>query len=225
MNDDAVNFLNREGLKFFGKVNASISHELKNILAIISETAGLLNDLTELAKTGKKLELSMLENCSDNISEEVQRGFRTIKQMNRFAHSVDDFVSEADPVEVLDLALQLTRFLSYSTRVMTDFTDRPDKPVLSSPFLMQNLFYQVLCLMYKTAGHNGEVHVASSTREADAVHLIFSASGAPESPDFPGPGIPRTAGVLGASLAKDPGPTSLDVRIPYTNPAFSRPEI
>ena len=30
-----------ESLGFFGKVNASISHELKNVMAIISETAGL----------------------------------------------------------------------------------------------------------------------------------------------------------------------------------------
>ncbi|MBW1849305.1 MAG: sensor histidine kinase, partial [Deltaproteobacteria bacterium] len=35
--------LSNEDLIFFGKINASISHELKNVLAIISETAGLLN--------------------------------------------------------------------------------------------------------------------------------------------------------------------------------------
>ncbi len=39
-----IEFQNNEDLVFFGKVNASISHELKNILAIISEAAGLLND-------------------------------------------------------------------------------------------------------------------------------------------------------------------------------------
>ena len=32
------------GLQFFGKVSASISHELKNVLAIINENAGLLED-------------------------------------------------------------------------------------------------------------------------------------------------------------------------------------
>ena len=47
--ESPVEFQNNEDLTFFGKVNASISHELKNILAIISETAGLLGDLVHLA--------------------------------------------------------------------------------------------------------------------------------------------------------------------------------
>ena len=35
-----------EGLRFFGKVNASISHEIRNALAVINENAGLIKDLT-----------------------------------------------------------------------------------------------------------------------------------------------------------------------------------
>ena len=36
--DKADDLLKYDSLVFFGKVNASISHELKNIMAIISET-------------------------------------------------------------------------------------------------------------------------------------------------------------------------------------------
>jgi light-regulated signal transduction histidine kinase (bacteriophytochrome) len=79
-----IDFKNNDDLAFFGKVNASISHELKNILAIISEAAGLLQDLTEMAAKGKKIELEMLQTCSQDIIEEIQRGFATIKQMNKF---------------------------------------------------------------------------------------------------------------------------------------------
>jgi hypothetical protein len=39
------------GLQFFGKMTASISHEIKNVLAIINENAGLLEDRD--AATGK----------------------------------------------------------------------------------------------------------------------------------------------------------------------------
>ena len=37
------------GLQFFGKMTASISHEIKNVLAIINENAGLLEDLALLS--------------------------------------------------------------------------------------------------------------------------------------------------------------------------------
>ncbi len=110
--NDAINFINMEGLKFFGRVNASISHELKNILAIISETAGFSNDLTTLAKQGKELKLSLLENCNESIIEEIQRGFTTIKQMNSFAHSVDVPIKEIDLLETLDLTIKLSSFFS-----------------------------------------------------------------------------------------------------------------
>jgi hypothetical protein len=36
-----IELLFEEGLSFFGQINASISHELKNILATVSETSGL----------------------------------------------------------------------------------------------------------------------------------------------------------------------------------------
>ena len=54
-------------LAFFGKVNASISHELKNIMAIISETAGLMNDLMQMAAGGDHIESEMLMNGSKDI--------------------------------------------------------------------------------------------------------------------------------------------------------------
>ncbi|NNG12708.1 MAG: sensor histidine kinase, partial [Halobacteria archaeon] len=37
-------------LRYFGKVTASISHELKNVLAILNEHTGLLQDLTAMAE-------------------------------------------------------------------------------------------------------------------------------------------------------------------------------
>ena len=85
--NNTTDFGSNYDLTFFGKVNASISHELKNNMAIISEAAGLLQDLTEMATKGQKVELEMLKTCSQDIVEEIQRGFTTIKQMNKFSHS------------------------------------------------------------------------------------------------------------------------------------------
>ena len=92
-----------DDLMFFGRVSASISHELKNILAIISEAAGLLNDLTEIAASGGDLKLEMLENCSRDIIGEIQRGFITIKRMNAFSHSTDDPLKEVDLNDCVEL--------------------------------------------------------------------------------------------------------------------------
>jgi hypothetical protein len=73
--DNVKDWFGYDSLAFFGRVNASISHELKNVMAIISETTGLLGDLSEMASTGNTHRPDMLTSCTDSIVEEIQRGF------------------------------------------------------------------------------------------------------------------------------------------------------
>ncbi|MBW1842687.1 MAG: hypothetical protein JRI75_13025, partial [Deltaproteobacteria bacterium] len=98
--DNPKNLFRYESLAFFGKVNGSISHELKNIMAIIPETAGLLGDLSDMASTGSPVAPDMLDSCTTSIIEEIQRGFATIRQMNRLAHSIDTPVQSVNLVDV-----------------------------------------------------------------------------------------------------------------------------
>ena len=44
-----------EGVRFFGEMSASISHEIKNVLAIINENAGLLQDMVMMIEKGSPL--------------------------------------------------------------------------------------------------------------------------------------------------------------------------
>jgi len=55
------------GLQFFGKMTASISHEIKNVLAIINENAGLLEDLALMADGGAEIEPQRLKICPGRL--------------------------------------------------------------------------------------------------------------------------------------------------------------
>lgn len=215
--NNAIQFINSEGLTFFGSVNASISHELKNILAIVSETAGFINDLTGLAKQGKDMNLSLLENCSDSIAEEIQRGFTTLKQMNKFAHSMDTPIRETDLIEVLDLAVNLSGYLSFASRLHINTSHRQIKPVLTCPFLLLNLIYKSLCFAYTAAGPEGQVHIRFNTREMDGMHLIFSSPNPLALDAFWDPKIQQTAEILGVENHKAGKATELDLWIPYAS--------
>ncbi len=198
--DKTSSFINTEGLKFFGKVNASISHELKNILAIISETAGFLNDLADLAKKGKNLEISLIEECSDSIAEDIERGFTTIKQMNQFAHSVDVPVKEVDILEILQLTVKLSEFLSFSNTARISSTDDKVQAILTCPFLLQNLLYQILIFTYEATGSNGDIHISLNSHKNDGVDLVFSSSLQLNLKDFPNTKIQETADILGVKF-------------------------
>lgn len=212
MKQEIVDSLNTEGLQFFGQVNASISHELKNIFAIISETTGLLDDLTQLSRQGREFDLSILESCTGSIVEEIERGFHTIRQMNRFAHSVDESVKEVDVAACLELVIKLTQFLSYARQThIVPFGK--EASVITSPFLLQSLFYHVLCCLYKSTP-DGDIIVRCESKDTGHLYLIFSANINHPDDSFPSPHIVKLLNMLSIDFKIKSEPFEFKIIIP-----------
>ena len=94
-------------LMFFGRISASLSHELKNVLATINEFSGLLDDLSQAAVSGRALKPERLQSVCGKIANQIGRGEELIRRMNRFSHSVDEPVASVDLREVLALVCDL----------------------------------------------------------------------------------------------------------------------
>ncbi len=60
--------LREKGLAFFSTVTASVSHELANTIAIIEQTAGLLQDLTGAAEGEHSIRTAELRIIADRLS-------------------------------------------------------------------------------------------------------------------------------------------------------------
>ena len=86
------------GLHCFGAISASVSHELKNALAIINENAGLLEDLSFMAEKGLPLEPAKLKSLAASIGKQIQRADGIIRNMNHFAHSTIDLLNHLPPL-------------------------------------------------------------------------------------------------------------------------------
>ena len=71
------------GVRFFGKMTASATHELKNTLAIINENAGLLEDLSMIAQSGNSLSSERVHDISKRVSRQVKRADVILKRLNR----------------------------------------------------------------------------------------------------------------------------------------------
>lgn len=135
------------GLRFFGKVSASIAHELKNVLAIINENAGLLEDLSYAAQRGSAIDPERLNRACLQFTKQINRADGIMKNMSRFAHSVDQFNAQVDLHELAGLVAILAGRLA-AMRKLTIEVKQPVSPVAFSgnPFLLQNLIW--LCLEF-----------------------------------------------------------------------------
>jgi signal transduction histidine kinase len=211
--NSTINFKNNDDLAFFGKVNASISHELKNILAIISEAAGLLQDLTEMVARGQKIELEMLNTCSQDIVEEIQRGFTTIKQMNRFSHSVDVPLKNVNLIEILDLMINLAGFLSFASKVRFDPPQDEASIVSTCPFRLQNLVYHTLVFAFKSVGVDGEIQVAVHRETNSSARIAFSGLGTEGGLPFPSEETKNIAASIGAEIRMADDSQAIDILV------------
>ncbi len=212
--NSAIEFQNNEDLAFFGKVNASISHELKNILAIISEAAGLLNDLTELATKGQDFKLEMMKTCSQDIIEEIQRGFGTIKQMNTFSHSMDDPLKRVNLIEVLGLMINLAGFLSFAGKVRFDPPEEAAPIVLTCPWRLQNLIYQSLVYAFESVGPDGEIQVSLHPQKNGSARITFSGLGTKSARTFPVDQTIQIAASINAEIGMTGDSHVLDILVP-----------
>ena len=212
--ESPVEFQTGEDLTFFGKVNASISHELKNILAIISETAGLLGDLTQKATSEGKIDLELVNTCSNDIVEEIQRGFATIKQMNRFAHSVDNAIESVDLIEILKLIISLAGFLSTAGKVRFDAEEQIDRMIRTCPFRLQNLIYQTLVFAFETAGPDGEIQISIQRETNGDARFTFAGLGSKSTRSFPADQSKKIAESIGADIHASVDSQSIHIRVP-----------
>ncbi len=166
------------GPGYFGKMTASVSHELKNCLAIMNENNGLTQDLTVMALKGRPLDPERLNQVADRISNQIQRADQLLKQMNRFAHSSDRGEEQVDVYEAVTLAVSLGARLAANQQV--DIQIEPLETPLSltaSFFGTLNLIWQILEAVMSVMDGEEKVLTIRIFKDNEATCLSFSIPG------------------------------------------------
>jgi C4-dicarboxylate-specific signal transduction histidine kinase len=85
---------------FIARMTASTTHELRNVLAVVKESAGLVEDLVLASPQQKALNPEKLLHAARRIDAQVGRGAALLTALNRLAHGLDH------AEETLDLGQQ-----------------------------------------------------------------------------------------------------------------------
>jgi len=145
--------LAKTGLQFFGRMSASVTHEIKNALAIINENAGLLEDIVLMAEKGLDVSPERLQRLARTVDAQVRRADDVVKMMNHFSHSIDHFVDPVDLTQVATDVCDLFDRLLQMRGVKLE-TIAPPAPVVvtASRFYLQNLLW--CCLDWATSNRS-----------------------------------------------------------------------
>ncbi len=209
--------IGRAGLDFFGRMAAAISHDLKNVLAVVNENAGLLEDLCLMAEKGRPLDAGRLKRLAGGVKEQVRRGDAIAVRLNRFAHSIDHPAARIDLGELLELLAGLAGRFAAARGVKLEAA-RPGTPVhvTTAPFLLLNLLWLCLEQAIAAAGAGSPVRMALEPG-ADGCRIRFSGLSGP--PPVPFPTEPQAAlcAELSAGLQTGAPPGEIVVRLPVAS--------
>lgn len=162
-----------EGIRFFGEMCASVSHEIKNVLAIINENAGLLGDMVGMAEKGMPLAPERLLRVAQSIARQVTRGDGIVKGLNQFAHSADRASESVDVGELLRFMVNLAGRRIAMKGNMPQI-QLPDGAVTATTnrFFLENLIWHGLYRALEACPAEGTVLIVVE-KSAQQVHIRF----------------------------------------------------
>lgn len=144
MADNADKELRVLQLRFIGKILAGFTHESRNYLAIIKESAGLVGDMMQLGKSIEESADQYLETIR-SIEDQVERSTRHCKYLSRFSHRMDIEFSSFACNDLMEELMALVHRFANQKRIelAADFQqDLPD--IYGNPSLIQFLVFGFL---------------------------------------------------------------------------------
>ncbi|MBI9082938.1 MAG: hypothetical protein JEZ11_05025 [Desulfobacterales bacterium] len=201
------------GLKFFGTMTASISHELKNRFAIVNEQAGLLTDFVRMAERGRELDPERLMRLGESLKKQVSLADDLLGHMNHFSHSVDQAACETDIAAVVACIAGLARRTADRRNALLDLR-LPETPPMAhtSGFLLMNLIW---ILLDGAMGPGTDSRSLTLSCESSPEGTVVRMDGA--APDLLQQAVAAATDLsheLGAQVSMDPDCQSVSVLLP-----------
>ncbi len=138
---------------FFGKITASITHEIQNVLAIIKENAGLMEDFLLINQSGEVADIEdRLAKCIELIKNQGYRGVGLTSGLNSFAHTTDNDRISVNIFELIKKLVFISERLFRQKNVSIAIIE-PEKPcsMIIDPVLFQMVVFSCIeCLVENT---------------------------------------------------------------------------
>ena len=145
---------------FSGKVTASVTHEIQNVLAIIKENAGLMDDILHMNRENPQNSVDRVQKCIDSIKKNIKRGVNLTSGLNWFAHTADHATSQINVYDtVKKLGFLIQRLLSQKgiDFLISDCDQSPS--VTTDPLFFQKLIYLCIECLAEESGSKTVIQV------------------------------------------------------------------
>jgi signal transduction histidine kinase len=165
-------------LAFFGVVTTSMTHELANVILIIEQVAGLLDDLLETHREGRPVSCERLAVIQERLNRQTRRASALIQNLNRFAHGIDLRFREFDLIELVRSLLAVSgRFANSRGVTVRIHSQEEEISMRSDPFAVQQAVFAGLRRAFSICGPGNTIDVTVSRERGGPTVVIEGPSG------------------------------------------------
>lgn len=180
MNENRGNELRSRQLESFGRMLAGFTHDLKNHLAIIKESNGLISDLIDMGRITDEALAAKLQKIVTSIQGRVGRATDMANSLNSIAHRLDTPLSTFQINDLISEELALLQRFARLREIEINTVLAPDLPAIhNNPSLVQFIFFHLFNLALKRLKNHGTVEITSGGRNG-AILVTFRLRGEKE---------------------------------------------
>lgn len=171
------NTLRESQLAVIGKLLAGYTHELKNHLAIINESNGLMGDLLDMTEGEDDQTRLRFKKIIVTIGERISQANTMAMYLNSFAHRMDTPLSNFDVNDLLIEELALIDRVARLNNIQIKQNLQDDMPsVFNNPSLFQ---FAIFTFIHELIGKlsDGDVIEISSLVKNQMIHVYMETTG------------------------------------------------
>lgn len=147
-------------IAFFGKITAGVTHEIKNVLAIIKEASGLMEDIMSISPEAIISNQDKIQISLTRIKDQIKRGIKLTGRLNKFAHSSYESLAVIDLYEIVDQVVELSaRFAGYKNVILKVHPPAQSISIITHPVQLQRTLFECIecCLNLMHSG--GQINI------------------------------------------------------------------
>ncbi len=158
---------------FMGRITAGATHEIKNVLAIIKESAGLIEDLMAIGQKNGRMPTEKLMKTLAKIADQVHRGVELSTRLNEFAHAADQDAASVELNTAVERVVSLSQRFARLKRVRLEAHQKDaERAVFTDPLGFLMLMFSGIELLMNHVGENGLISVKPSPAQGDIVGIF-----------------------------------------------------
>ncbi len=161
-----------DALKFFAKITSGSTHELNNIVAIVNELGGSIEDKINSLENFDPDKTVKIVNSINKIYAQIERAKSLTKSLNRFSHSVDSTIENIDIIQLLKDAATLFRyFVKLESANIVENYSSESFPIRTNPFLLFLLLFKCIQTICSGIGSQRDIFLSTETGNPFKIYL------------------------------------------------------